>query len=197
MINLEDYKIFKDSKKSLKELSKDDSNNDKIEFMTESEIEVIDFDSVKTKYTNELQLSEETAKSVDALTETCDGLAFVEFKNGNMKNEKAKVKEKIRDSLLLFCDITNKTVSYTREKMDFVLVYNIEKNPLPNQVAKNEVRDSVSREAIAKYFLSMANKELIRFDLERFQTLYFKNVHTYSKAEFDLYWKAKQPVVNA
>ena len=35
------------------------------------------------------------------------------------------------------------------------------------------------------------NEELIRFDLERYKHLYFHEVHTYTKAEFDKYIEEK------
>ena len=93
--------------------------------MTESQIEAVNFDKFKTKYTNDLRLSEECAASADALLQTDTGLAFVEFKNGKVNNR--NVKDKIRDSLLLFCDFTQKTISYTREHVDFIVVYNEER----------------------------------------------------------------------
>lgn len=51
-------------------------------------MDVVSFDAVKTQYTNALGLSEENAKSVDALMTTPDCLVLVEFKNGKMKTEK-------------------------------------------------------------------------------------------------------------
>ena len=35
-----------------------------------------------------------------------------------------------------------------------------------------------------------AREELIRFDLERYKKLYFKDVHTYPKEEFETYLQA-------
>ena len=61
-------------------------------------------------------------------------------------------------------------------------------------MTKDTVQESDSREAIAKHFLGKAKEELIRFDLERFKTLYFRNVHTYSKEEFKAYWEKNKPV---
>lgn len=184
MINIEEYDIFRDKKSSLKELSKDDSDVDNVIYMTESDAEAINFDSVKTQYVNELGLSEESATSVDGIMYNIPHVTFIEFKNGKMKNEKRKVKDKIRDSLLIFGDITGKSISFIRENIDFVLVYNIEKNPLPNQITKGYVQESESRDYIAGNLMKKAKKEFIRFDLERFKTLYFREVHTYTEAEF-------------
>lgn len=189
MIDWKDYKIFSDNLSNLKEISKDDSDKENIDYMTDSLKEAVNFDAVKTEYTNGLNLSEENATSVDGIFEMSNHLIFIEFKNGNMKNQKRSVKDKIRDSLLIFCDITGKQVKDTREWLEFILVYNVEKNPMPHQVTKEEteVQESVSRTNIAKYFSSKAKKEFIRFDLEKFKDLYFYDVHTYSKEEFAEY----------
>ncbi len=145
------YALFADHKSTLKECSGDNSDGSTIKFMTESQIEAVNFDKFKTKYTNDLRLSEECAASADALLQTDTGLAFVEFKNGKVNNR--NVKDKIRDSLLLFCDFTQKTISYTREHVDFIVVYNEEKNPLPNQYKKQTNTDAPSRLKSADIFL--------------------------------------------
>ena len=183
------YDVFSDYKSTLKECSKDNSDPKNVKFMTESQLEVINFDGIKTKYTNDLALSEICAASVDALLQMDEDLAFVEFKNG--KVDKRNVKDKARDSLLMLCDLMKRTISYTREHLDFIVVYNEERNPQPNQLKKQAVLDSPSRTAIGKYFLSKGNEELIRFDLERYKHLYFREVHTYTKAEFDKYIEEK------
>lgn len=187
MNDLKSYKIFSDNISNLKELSIDDSDKDNIHYMTGSLKEAVDFDAVKTSYANDLGLSEECASSVDGIFKNSNNLVFVEFKNGNMKGEKRKVKDKIRDSLLIFGDITGVHITDTREWLEFVLVYNIEKNPMPNQVQREPVQESYSRVEIAKHFSKKAKEEFIRFDLERFKTLYFKEVHTYSEEEFEEY----------
>ena len=82
-------------------------------------------------------------------------------------------------------------ISLTPIMITDIVVYNEEKNPLPNQFKKQAVSDAPSRIAIGKYFLSKGNEELIRFDLERYKHLYFREVHTYTKAEFDKYIEEK------
>ena len=187
MINIDEYDILKNNKSSLKELSKDDSDINNILYMTESDIEAINYDYVKTQYVNSLGLSEETANSVDGIMYNTPYITFVEFKNGKMKNEKRKVKDKIKDSLLIFSDITGKNISFLRENMDFILVYNNEKNPLPNQMTKGYVQESKSRDYIAGNLMKKAKEEFIRFDLERFKKLYFRDVHTYTEVEFEAF----------
>lgn len=190
MIDLDTYKIFRVNKTTLKETSKDDRDRESVQYMTDSSIEVVDFDKVKRHYANQLHLSEECAASADALAKIDDKLLMIEFKNGKVNNR--NVKDKVRDSLLFFCDITGKNISYTRENLDFIVVYNQQKNPLPNQLKKQTsemIQDSPSREAIGKYFLKKGNEEFILFDLERYKRLYFREVHTYSTEEFGKYVK--------
>lgn len=187
MIDCTTYEIFSENISTLKEISLDDSQKDNIYYMTDSDKKVVDFDKVKTLYANELQMSEECAASVDGIFSTSERVVFVEFKNGKMDGQKRKVKDKLRDSLLIFCDITSKQISDTREWAEFVLVYNINKNPLPNQLKKEKIQESQSRIDIANYISNLAKKEFIRFGLEKYKTLYFKEVHTYSETEFKEY----------
>lgn len=183
MIEVSDYQIFLNHISSLKETSKDTSGPIDI-YMCNDVRNVIDFDGVKTEYTNNLGLSEEVASSFDALAFDPYNLRFIEFKNGGMKNEKKGIKNKIRDSLLIFCDITKKDISYIRANMDFILVYNGEKNPIPNQIIRELQPELSERDQIGDYFTRKARKHFIRFDLDRFQSLYFKTVYTVTPDQF-------------
>ena len=45
----------------------------------------------------------------------------------------------MRDGLLLFCDIVDKNIKFTRENVIFILVYNEEKSPLTEaELTKSE-----------------------------------------------------------
>lgn len=178
--------IFKDCISTIKEISIDTSNN---ESMSCSETEIINFDTVKTKYANELGLSEEVSKSVDGLM-FLDGdkQVFIEFKNGTFTPK--EIIDKIKDSLLIYCDIIEKNISHTRKTLDFMLVYNMEKKPFSKEEEKkiqenNYIQDIPSRTAIANYYTQKGGEEFIRFGLEKYKGLYFKDVHTYDKKEFD------------
>lgn len=185
MIDLNSYEIFSESRQSLKETSKDDSNSQDIQYMTTSEMEVINFDLVKMKYANALDLSEESATSVDAILPFRDGIIFLEFKNGIVNNR--NIKDKARDSLLIFLGIIKKSIEYSRRYIDFVVVYNAEKNPLSSQEKKRRLQETPSRVSIATCLMNKAGEEFVRFDLERYKTLYYRNIHTYTKENFDRY----------
>lgn len=180
MSSLIDDTILAQCKNTIKIISCDDAH--KVS-MVESVERIVDFDEVKTKYANGLGKSEEIAKSVDGLM-YLDNLYFmVEFKNGNIQNEKSKIRDKIRDSLLIFNDIVDKNISFTRKNMEFILVYDSEKNPMQNEEKKN-LSALNSRVRIGKYFAKKAKKEFVRWGFESFAGLYFKNVHTYDIDEF-------------
>ena len=179
MIKIEDYEIFKNNLSTLKETSKSspDGDSGNIKYMTNSTHPAVNFDVVKRNYVNKLNLSEETASSFDSLvlfsnfTEK-DQCVFIEFKDGKMKNEKRKLKDKIRDGLLVFCDIVKTNISETRKNIDFILVYNEEKNPIASNQTDQVIGNS--RNLIQNKILKKAKEELIRFDLERFKTLIVK-----------------------
>lgn len=179
MINLNDESY----RSTLKETSKDASDGANIEYMTESGREVINFDTVKTAYINSLGLSLEAACSVDALLfkeqNSADGsgvskdIFFIEFKNGKIEPQvKRNIANKVRDSLLIYNDIEKLSIEDMRKQAVFILVYNAAKN-----------RDN-SRSTIAQAVMGRANQELIRFNLDRFKGLYFKDVRTYTESRF-------------
>ena len=187
MINLDLYPIFQSNKDSLRETSKDDSDPNNIQYMTFSETIVVNFDSVKRQYANNLELSEEAATSVDAIVPLEDSVLFVEFKNGKVNNR--NIKDKVRDSLLIFLEIIGETIAFSRSNIDCVVVYNLSKNPLPNQIKKGQLQETPSRISISDHFTKKANEELVLFGLEGYKRLYFRNVHTYHVEQFENYWK--------
>lgn len=189
MIDVEKYPILSKHKSTLKETSKDSHDGNDV-FMTESLAEAINFDDVKSEYICNLKLSD-SPKSNDALFINSDSLAtFIEFKNGFMDNQKIYgVRKKIYDSMLMLSDIVGKNISYTRNHLDYILVYNNAKNPNPKKV----YRESEARDSIDKAILSYADQRQIKFGIEIFQGYCFRNVYTYTEKEFkekfvDMLW---------
>jgi hypothetical protein len=132
-----------------------------------------------------LGLSEDVAKSADAIINSKKGLVLIEFKNGSVNNR--DVKDKVRDSVLILCDIIKCNISYIRENIDFILVYNETKNPLPKQIIKGIVQESHSRTFISKKLAQKGKQEFVLFDLDRYKKFLFKEVHTYTQEEFEEY----------
>ena len=78
MLNLDTIPFLAENKTSMKEASLDFETKT---YMTDSELEVINFDLVKRSYTNNLQLSENVVTSVDCIMCWRDHIIFIEFKN--------------------------------------------------------------------------------------------------------------------
>ena len=178
------HSIFADKFEPLKILSKDDNAQANITYMVDSEQPAINFDKVKDCYAKLFE-STQAPNSVDAILMIKDGLAFVEFKNGKLNNEeKRNINFKLRDSLLMFCDIMRCTLKRTRLMVDFVLVYNQEKNPSSK---------TSSYENIENYVGNLANERITRFQLAKYRGIYFRNIYTVSVAEFNEYLKLNVP----
>ena len=190
MIKKMDLKIYNTS--TLKQTSKDDNNE---EYMTESTIKVINFDSVGgDKYSKNNRLNIQLKTNDVLFLHDNKKYTFIEFKNGKLldKTNKIDIKKlkdielKILNSLFVLGDIEEKSLSSLKEITDYVLVYNEEKNT-PNE------RNSISE--IGNYFINQGNissektktekEEIICFGLEKFKGYCFKNIHTYSKEEFE------------
>lgn len=164
--------------------------------MTESQIKVINFDSVGgDKYTRNNNLSIQL-KTNDVLFLHSDRrYTFIEFKNGKLldKSNRIDIKKlkdielKILNSMFVLGDIEKKSLNTLKEITNYILVYNEEKNS-PNE--KNSISE------IGNYFVNQGSSlsvgentfdkdEIICFGLEKFKGYCFKNVHTYSKEEFE------------
>lgn len=123
-----DYPEIKMHQGTLSECSYDAEHD---ENMSTSDLHVINFDNVKTAYLNSYGYSEVKAKSVDAIAKGNDDVTYlIEFKNGDIKREKKSIPIKIRDSILIICDICHCNISKTRKDVVFVLVYNEERSNL-------------------------------------------------------------------
>jgi len=173
--------IFDNNKATLKETSKFYHDGSEM-FMTDSMLMVINFDSVKYEYIKYLGLSE-PPKSNDALfLDESGNYYFIEFKNGFIGEAKVfEINRKILDSLLIFTDIIGKGISFTRESMNYILVYNKDKNqdaPLNIDFKTHQIEKN-------------AKRKLIRFGLGRFEKLFFKEVFTLSKEAFETEFVSK------
>lgn len=144
MIDINDYDIFKNNTSTLKQTSKDDANN---EYMTESAETVVNFDKTVKEYCNALHIP--TVSSNDALVFRTDNntVTFIEFKNGYIKDAvtQQKLLKKIYNSLLIFADVTGESISSTRQYLNYILVYNEEKNTDETN-PKTEYRESKSQD---------------------------------------------------
>lgn len=177
--------VFEENISTLKEISYDKEHK---KYVVNNNRLVIDFDSVKTKHCNQLGTTEEILKSADGLLFNKNRAVFIEFKNGKINSkEKMKIKTKIKDSLLLFCDITGNFISYGRNNAEFILVYNVEANP---EIKENDKTDMLNQESIhyiADTLSKKGKEEFIRFGFQTYKKAYFKDIHTYTPDEFEQY----------
>lgn len=142
--------------------------------MTDSKLIVVDFDKTKTSYLNNLQHSEEDAKSVDALAKGKDGILYmIEFKNGNCRKEAEDIRSKVKDSVIILCDICNKKLEDARNEIVFVLVVNWDHAKLT----------SSDRIAITK--ANKSNKTSALLGLDKVAGLFVKKALIFDKGEFD------------
>ena len=176
--------IFKDNMSTFKETSYDKDSAEP-RYMTDSQIQVINFDKVKDCYIKDMALSN-TPCSNDALyIGKDDKIFFVEFKNGVLDKKPRRnfnICKKIYDSLLIFNDIVDKNISFCRENLYFILVYNENKNG--NEECEMKQEDS-SKTLISKIIHHKAKKKFVRFGLDIFEKIYFKEVFTYTEKEFE------------
>lgn len=175
--NWDNIKIFTKNQSTLRNTSYDDNNS---EYMTELEVPVIDFDNVKEQYLQSIGCQDESLTSVDALLLKANCNVFIEFKNGSLAKKEVRlgVYSKIQDSLLMLCDITDSHISQLRQCMDFVLVYNEEKNQSKSDKGKDYINDRL---------MKLGRKEFVRFGMRRYDRVYFRKVHTYNVEKFEEY----------
>ena len=188
MININNYEILKNNLSTLKEISKDDSETI-IEYMTKSILPVVNFDGVKTEYLKSFHLSDELAKSCDGLLCLNNKDILIEFKNGKTIKP-SEIMIKIKESLLLLTAIiTNKEILEIKNKGEFILVYNRNKNPITTQeIKQKDIEEVPSSQYIKQYIFKKSGKEFIRYGLEEFKK-YFNEVHTYCQQDFEEYIK--------
>ena len=135
--------LYDSCKKSLKETSKDDqSNKPNIHYVSESELEVYDFDDIKEKYYDINNLPKGKKPSDKVMVSSCDALYIqrgsdikylIEFKNQKLRDvKKRKIRENISESLLILTDIFEIGISDTREKLTFILVFKDSKELIEN-----------------------------------------------------------------
>lgn len=184
MFKINSYEIFKNSFTTLKRTSRDDGSGEWI-YMTESDLQVVNYDKVMGKYGANVGISSPCSNDALCINNENKRLTFIEFKNGKVKSY--ELDQKIYDSLLVFTDIINEGISFTRKEMDYILVYNEDKNPPDNadDRDKNHINDSESRCDIARILSEKGGKEFIRFGLNKFKGYCFKDVHTYTENEFE------------
>ncbi len=174
--------IFEECKDTLRKTSKDDDGFSLLENQNFEKIDdvVINFDLVKQKFCNSNNTTEECFKSADALiySNKSGKIQFVEFKNGKVENP--NVKSKLKDSLLIFLEIADKRLEFSRENLDYILVYNPDK-------LKSKT-ESPAMDGFGNTLGQHAKKEVIKFGLGIYKGFCYKDVFTFSPKDFMSYY---------
>lgn len=173
--------LFNKNIRSLKDISLDKSND---QYMVKLPNKAIDFDNFKKDYCRKINSHQNNTSSADALFYHQDKLLMVEFKNGQLAKMRHSdlemmLKNKMLHSLLMFCDVTGTTISFTRKNLVFILVYNEEKN----KIFKNKIRKHIS---------SKAKTHIVRFGLDKFPEFFYNDVQTLTAEQFVSYINRKR-----
>ncbi len=160
--------LFFKNQALLKDTSTDTQNAENV---TGSDVVVVNFDRVAEDYIRTFAPGCMRPCSVDALALVNDRLAFIEFKNG--KVDAQEIRQKVKFSLLIFCDLVGRQIQFTRQYMDFYLVA---PPPAPKD---HKEKMAIQLEEKAGHIRHA------RINVKRhFETLYFHNAYNYTKEEF-------------
>lgn len=177
-------KHFKVAISTMKETSYDEDHK---EYMTKSEVEVFNFDTLKDWYSESIggRDNKLNLKSNDALFHKDGHFTFIEFKNGDVHRSgpRKELQQKIYDSFVILCDPVTEAdkvlenfegnASYFRKNIDYILVYNESKNKSCKS-SKKFIWDRLDEKA-----------KNPRFGLAYFKGYLFRNVYTYTEQEFE------------
>lgn len=171
---------FLENRSSLKNTSLDDHNKENPIYMLEYSNEVVDFDKAKEAYLKTMKCQSEELMSADALWLHNEKTLLIEFKNGSLKKAAKDIKNKLKDSVFILADITSNNIDTIRKNVEFILVYNEEKN------------QSSSKLKIANGITKLAGEEFLRFGLDKYRGLFFSKAHTYTRTEFENFCRENQ-----
>lgn len=172
MINMS-HALLQSHLSTFKETSYDANNH---QYMTNSEIQVVNFDDFKNEYCSLHGWSNSGFRSTDALWIVSGKLYLVEFKNGNIFTCQGKIcdltseeiRTKINESIIILSDAFTQCVSDFRNDATFILVYN----------------DSKFRSRIHDFVTQRSGVPLIRFGMNRYKGTLFHDVKTLNESEF-------------
>lgn len=167
--------LYSEAASTLHKASYDETND---VYMTESGEPAISFDKLKDQYFENLGSNAKDIESADAFFKPeKSNAALIEFKNGRFRP--IEIKRKMKDSLLVLCDISDIHISDSRKGLDFILVYNKKLRP--------ENAGSDYRNKVVEYVTAKAGMEFVRFGLNSLKGTLFNDVHTYTQEQFEGY----------
>lgn len=165
--------------------------------MTEAELTAYQFDSaIHSIWRRAMSEKAEITKRFNTTPAVCDALMscggrhiIVEFKNGRLpKKTIVNIHRKIHDSVMVYAYLAGADISKVREKPDFILVYNGEKNPRPECCWAPEETDGVLT-ASQEHVHFKANGEAVYYGVQQYEGRYFREVHTFTARQFEDFLK--------
>jgi hypothetical protein len=164
---------------TLENLSVDTSREREIGilYLTSSKQKAVGFDNYIHSIAEPL-VPHNRPKSCDVLIKVNDNYYFIEFKNGRIREEPEgyEIREKVLESLLLFLDIIDQTISYSRQNCYFILVYN---------------EDVIGKSKKPKGLIQIENKIDMLTHIKKYESIYMKRTYFFSKDEFEKYFIKK------
>ncbi len=174
------HPTYKDCKANLRDLSKDESND---EYMTDINVIVTKFDCVKDKFVEANHIN--SPSSVDALYKYGDVYYLIEFKNQKEESvDKYELHKKLYDSVIILSHIYNISMSKIKEKCIYIVVYSKEKNKNINVNGKQDIENSENYNNL-KETAKKHNKNIISFGLSIYKGFLCKKIYTLTKEEFN------------
>lgn len=183
---LKDYiNGYEDVIETVSEMSKDQD----VPFV-ESDFKGINFDKITAQYFINNRIGDATGekknqgsypgKSNDSVVEYKNMDYFVEFKN-TMDPRKKELYGKIRDSMLVYLDIMDEKLSYARENVGYILVFQKHEgfNRFENEL-KNLAKEKMEYGSIRTNCKGLYFKDVLFMSAEE-----FKNVVCKSREEID------------
>ena len=139
-------------------------------YLTKSKTKVINFDNFSHSIAESINPNNRPA-SCDVLLKLNNYYYFIEFKNGRIdEDEQYAIREKILESILVFLEQINQTISYSRNNCYFILVYN------RNTVVK---RNGLER---------ITNRIYNLIHLNKYEKMYLKRAFVYSIEDFNKFF---------
>lgn len=157
--------ILSDADNYLKTISNMSKNQDTS--LVESEILGIDFDAIKDDYFKSYNCTHPSTSN-DSVINYKDSDYFIEFKDQKKPNTK-EIREKIRNSLLIYLDKIDEKISYARHNLGYILVYNPNKQENYNRLKESIGSLTQDRFGLKKDFEGLYFKEVICIPADKFK----------------------------
>lgn len=175
MANILHVSVFQRHLSTLKDTSYDSAHN---HYMSQSTYPAVNFDDVK----DDLFIGFNDYKSNDALLipqNNGEKYVFIEFKNGDVTSslKREKIRTKIAESLVIFNDILNVTISFDKFDLIYMLVY----NKAQNTAFENQRSSPIA--GIANHLAGLAGTSYLINGFDRYKKI-FKDVYTINEIEF-------------